>query len=151
MTVTFQHERYSEAFCKELLPLIKANWRESSSYEAGIEVDPSFPRYQKLDAADVCVCFTARDDGKLVGYVVYIVTASRKHRAVLCGFGEALYMGPEHRGHGPQLLTAAHQALIARGVRRLGWLVDEGSTLQQYLIACEFYRDEVMMEKKLCA
>jgi GNAT superfamily N-acetyltransferase len=147
--ISIQRERYSERICAELLPLVRANWAESPSCEPGLEVDPDFERYRKLDEADILLCFTAREGEELIGYVIYVVSTSRRHRTVLCGYGEAFYIKPDYRGHGPQLLRAAHQALIARGVRRLGWLVDEESTLARLLLKCEFHRDEIMLEKKL--
>jgi len=149
MTITYQRERHSDTLCAELLPLLRANWRESPSYEVGLDVDPDFPRYAQLDQADVLLCFTARQGEELIGYVIYIVTPSRRHRTVLCGYGEALYLKPDFRGHAPELLRTAHTALIKRGVSRLGWMVNEGSTLHQLLVACGFYPDEIMMEKKL--
>jgi GNAT superfamily N-acetyltransferase len=146
---SIQQEHYSEAICTEMLPLVQRNWRESTSYEEGLEADPDFARYKRLDDAGMCLCLTARAEGRLVGYVVFIVSTSTHHKTVLCGAGDALYLEPEFRGHAAELLRQAEQMLRARGVRRLGWPVDEGSPLRKLLKSFDFHDDEIVMEKVL--
>jgi len=147
--ISYGWEHYSEALCQEMLPLLRANWRESSSYEEGIEADPDFERYRKLDAAGMCLCITAREEGRLVGYVVYVVTHSTHHKTIMCGIGDAAYTDPQHRGVGNQLLKIAEKHLKVAGVTRIGWTVDPRSRMHGLLLEDGYVPDEVIMEKRL--
>jgi GNAT superfamily N-acetyltransferase len=147
--IEYERARYSKALCQEMLPLLKANWRESASYEEGIEADPDFERYRKLDAAGMILCITAREAGRLVGYVVYVITHSSHHQTIVCGLGDAIYTDPDHRGVGNELLKLAENRMRAAGVKRLGWSVEEGSRIHRLLVETGFYPDEIVMEKRL--
>ena len=149
MTIEYQVAHYSPELCQEMLPLLQANWRESASYEPGIEADPDFERYRRMDAAGLVMCITAREDRRLVGYVVYIVTHATHHKTILCAMGDAIYTDAEHRGLGPMFLKMTENALRAVGVKRLGWSVERGSRLHGLLLHDGWYEDEIVMEKKL--
>lgn len=144
-------QRYSEEFAKELLPLLRKNWRESPSYEEGLEADPDFEMYRRLDQAGVLLCLTLRDTNtrKLVGYVVYVVSPSTHHRTITVGRGDVMYVETEFRGKAKEMLMTAERFLRARGCKRLGWSVDRDGRLHRLLLSVGFYEDEVILEKKL--
>jgi hypothetical protein len=144
-------EHYSDEFAKELLPLLRKNWRESPSYEEGVEADPDFEIYRRLDHAGVLLCLTMRDKFRhaLVGYVVYIVSPSTHHRTITVGRGDVMYVEIEYRRYAKEMLNTAERFLRSRGVKRLGWSVTRDSNLHRMLLAVGFYEDEVVLEKKL--
>jgi GNAT superfamily N-acetyltransferase len=144
-------ERYSEEFARELLPLLRKNWRESPSYEEGLEADPNFEMYRRLDQAGVLLCLTLRDDtdARLLGYVVYIVSPSTHHRTITVGRGDVMFIENGHRAKAKEMLNTAEKFLRGRGVRRLGWSVDRDGSLHRLLLSVGFYEDEVVLEKKL--
>lgn len=142
-------EHYSEAFAKELLPLLRKNWQESPSYEPDLEVDPNFDVYRQLDEAGVLLCITLRDGVRLVGFVVYIVSPSVHHRSMMVGRGDVMYIEPPYRGQSKELLSTAEHLLRAHGVKRLGWAVTNGGSLYKLLRAIGFRDDEIVLEKNL--
>lgn len=144
-------QRYSEEFAKELLPLLRKNWRESPSYEEGLEADPDMELYRRLDQAGVLLCLTLRafEDRRLVGYVVYIVSPSTHHRTITVGRGDVMYIEPRYRKHAKEMLMTAERFLRARGCKRLGWAVNQNGSLHRMLLSVGFYEDEIVLEKKL--
>jgi hypothetical protein len=149
--VSIQRERYSDALCAELLPLLKDNWVRTESYIGELEIDPAFEKYKKLDEMDMVTCFTARSGGVLVGYVIYFTNFSLHHKTVKTGHGDMIYVR-EARGLGTvvfRLLDAAETDLRARGVVYMGWFVHKDGKLHQILKKRGYKEDELVMEKKL--
>jgi hypothetical protein len=149
--ITIQRERYSEALCQELLPLLKDNWVRTESYIGELDVDPAWDKYQRLDALDMVVCFTARLAGLLVGYVIYFTNFSLHHRTVKTAHGDMIYV-KDMTGLGRvvfALLTAAEEDLRARSVMYIGWFVHQDSVIRRILESRGYVADELVMEKKL--
>jgi GNAT superfamily N-acetyltransferase len=147
--IAFTQEHYSLELGLELLPLVRRNWRESPSYEEGVDADPDFERYRRLDEAGACLFLSARDAGTLIGYVVFFVLQSPHHKSLLVAHGDAFYVLPEHRGHGLALYRKAEAMLRERGVKRVGFTVDIGSYLHQLLGSVGYRNDELVVEKIL--
>jgi hypothetical protein len=151
--VTVQRERYSEALCAELLPLLKDNWVRTKSYIGELEINPDFEKYKKLDALDMVTCITARRHGVLVGYAIFFDNFSLHHRTVHTGHGDMIYV-KEERGLGRvvfDLLEASEAHLRAKGVWCHGWFVHKDSAFYRILKSRGYVDDEIVMEKKLCA
>lgn len=150
--VFIQRERYSDALAQEILPLLRQNWRESESYKPEIEIDPDFARYRYLDEHDMLLVYTARCASRLVGYAIWYVVTSFNYKGFKDGglksaHGTALYVEPDWRGHGAQLLRQSEGVLRARGIQRFYWFVPPASYLRKILEACGYAADEVLMEK----
>lgn len=149
MELAFTQEHYSFELECELIPLTRRNWRESPSYEEGIDADPDFARYKRIDEAGACLFLAARDEGRLVGYAVFFIAHSVHHQTMLVAHGDALYMLPEYRGHGLGLYRQAEAMLKERGVKRIGFSVDRDSYLHMLLRSVGYRDDEIMVEKDL--
>lgn len=147
--IAFAQEHYSFELECELLPLTRRNWRESPSYEEGIDADPDFARYRKIDEAGACLFLAARDEGRLVGYAVFFVMQSPHHQTLCVAHGDALYVLPEYQGAGVGLYRRAEAMLKERGVKRVGFQVDIGSKLHRFLTAEGYRDDEITVEKDL--
>lgn len=148
--IDIQQEHYSEQLKAELMPLLHRNWRESGSYEEGLEVDPNWPVYEKLDKLGVCQFLTARIEGVLVGYANFFISPSLHHRTVKAGMGDALYTLPEVAGAvAVRLVRESERRLKLAGVTRMGWWSFEGSRHQKILMIMGYEGDERMMEKVL--
>lgn len=150
-SIVISQEHYSPAFWAELAPLIERNWAESESYEPAIPVDPDVERYRKLDAAGALQCLTARLDGLLVGYAVFMVAYSIHHRTLLCAHGDAVYMLPQLGRYDAvvALIDEAEARLSEMGVKRLAWWCEPQSKLARILASLGYKPDEVLMEKVL--
>lgn len=145
-----EQEHYSESLRRELLPHLQANWRESPSYEPGIEADPDWERYKLLDEAGAVLCVTCRNDADmLLGYIIVLAFRSMHHRTIYCAQGDAFYVLPEHRHHAAALYRHAEDLLVQGGVTRIGWPVVFNSPLHELLVSLGFVEDEMLLEKRL--
>lgn len=117
MALTFQEERLSECL-EEAKPLLAKHWQEIALHKDTIPLAPDYPRYFQLEREQkLCVC-TARHDGKIVGYAVYIYDR-QLHYPVFWAESDIFYVDPECRrprvAH--RLLQFAEESLKRRGVR----------------------------------
>jgi GNAT superfamily N-acetyltransferase len=115
--VAFQREQ-AAALWDEILPLLEAHWREITHYpDIALDVDRAL--YEKLDSMGMLRCFTARVDGRLVGYAAYLVKANLHYRQSLQANQDVLYLAPEYRRSriGSHMLLYADEQLRAEGVQ----------------------------------
>ena len=62
-----------------------------------IKLDPNWEEYGRLDAAGILRIFTARDNGKLVGYFVLMVSQSVHYKAHKFATNDILFVLPDSR------------------------------------------------------
>jgi len=114
---TYQRESF-EAVFPEALPLLEAHWQElGSAPEEALNVN--LPLYQQADANESLRVFTARLDGKLVGYSAIFV-----HNGIHCAHQkqatqDVFYVMPEYRGGmiGTRLIKTAEECLWCEEVQ----------------------------------
>lgn len=71
-----------------------------------LEID--IETYKKIEIAGMLRVFTARIDGKLVGYCVYMVMPSIFRKSLVISHENALYVRPENRNSGLALRLKAY-------------------------------------------
>lgn len=118
--ITFQTEPWSD-FEEEGAALCVRHWEEIALNKDAIKLDPDWQRYRRIDAEGLLSVTTAREEGKLVGYQVYIVTPHLHYKSSLTALSDVLYLAPEHRQGttGIRLMKAAEEALVKRGVQKV--------------------------------
>ena len=114
MTVYFQRESVEDVR-HEIAPLLELHWFEIAHY-SDITLDPDWTFYESSPAVRV---FTARDDGRLVGYAVFFVSTNKHYRQSLQAVQDILFLLPEYRSRtvGPRLIIYADEELQAEGVQ----------------------------------
>lgn len=133
---TFQLESV-EKWAAECEPLVYAHWQE-----LGLDLDLEIaPDYSKMKALEDFGCFkviTARDDGKLVGYLLAVFSVHLHYRSSPPMFiVDAYYIAPAYRdGTGARLIRFAETA-----ARRLG-------AIKMYL-SCKVHRDHTKLFEAL--
>lgn len=126
--ITFQLEAV-EKWAAECTPLVRAHW-----LELGLDLDLEIaPDYAKMKALEDLGCFkviTARDNGRLVGYLLAVFSVHLHYKNSPPMFiVDAYYVSPECRkGTGTRLIRFAETA-----ARRLG-------AIKMYL-SCKIHRD----------
>lgn len=115
--VSVYEERLSDLW-DEMQDLLEAHYREISRYP-DIALAPDQSRYAALEKAGRLRTYTARDEGRLVGYAVFIVTTGLHYRHSLQAKQDVIYLDPSLRGAGAglKLLRCADEALAAEGVQ----------------------------------
>jgi hypothetical protein len=80
----------------ELAPLLEQHWREVAFYP-DIALAPDTSRYEALEDAGVLRCFTARQEGKLVGYSFYFVTQHLHYVGSKMAQQDVIFVEPSKR------------------------------------------------------
>lgn len=127
----------------EALPLMRAHWDEVA-YDAK-PFDPFVAGYLALDAAGAMRLYTARVDGKLVGYVCFTVAPCMNHQTEIHAHEAGTYLAPEARkgGAARAFLEHAEAALVAEGVREIHYRVPtRHMTLGKILMRRGFTHDD---------
>lgn len=83
-------------FIAEAFPLLTEHWQEVSHYQ-DIPLDPDLRRYQTSEDSGMLRIYTARVDGKLVGYSVFIVNYNAHYAGSLQAQQDVLFVHPDYR------------------------------------------------------
>jgi len=94
--ITFQKEPLFP-FVDEALALFKEHYEEIAERTDVIELDPDLDRYKTLENAKILEVHTARDDGKLVGYSLWMVVNHLHYKKSVTASSDILYIHPDYR------------------------------------------------------
>ena len=113
----YQPERVSDLW-EEAMPLLESHWREVAHYQ-DIELKPDIETYAKLEATGQLRCYTARDSGRLIGYVVFFVRPNPHYCTSLQATQDVLFLVTQARrgSTGVKLIRYAEQKLKAEHVQ----------------------------------
>ena len=98
--ITFARESWSGETLSEVKQLLPMHWREMAQRQGDIPLDPNFVAYETLFKAGFATIFTARVDGKLVGYIIFIVTPRHMHYDHRWAKDDTIWIHPDHRNIG---------------------------------------------------
>lgn len=114
--MNFQREKLSLDLFDEMLPLLLKHYKEIAHFQ-DIPLDPDYDTYIKMEEIDLVRCYTARDNGELVGYAVYFVKANIKYRSSKQATQDVLYIDPNKRGFGHRFILWCDRQLKEEGVQ----------------------------------
>jgi GNAT superfamily N-acetyltransferase len=92
----YQQEFYHQVK-KELPDLIKLHWEEIALNKDVIKLNPDWEAYQEGEKQNKNKCFTARHDGKLVGYFVVCVHRNLHYKDHLYATNDIIFLHPDYR------------------------------------------------------
>lgn len=112
-----QAEQVSDLW-DEAEPLLQAHYEEIAHYQ-DIPLYPDKEAYQRLEDQGQLRCYTLRDGGHLVGYVVFIVRRGLHYRTSIQANQDVLFVLPAARYGlaGVRLIKEAERRLAAEGVQ----------------------------------
>lgn len=115
--LTMQRERPHELL-DEARPLFEAHFQEIAHYQ-DIPLDINEEVYLSLEESGMLRCFTARYNGELVGYCVFLIRHSPRYSSSLQANQDILYVDKTRRGAliGKRLLDYGKERLKAEGVQ----------------------------------
>lgn len=99
MTITFQAETFDQLF-PDIQPLLSQHWAEVALYQDAIPLDPDFTGYKRACDAGVIRLYTARLDGKLIGYAPFVVVPRHLHYNHRWAKDDIVWIHPDHRNFG---------------------------------------------------
>lgn len=97
--ITYQVESVIESR-NEFHELFEFHWEEIARHKDTIKLNPDYEAYQRLEEAQVLRVVTARDEGKLVGYIANMVTPNLHYKDHLMATNDVLYLHPDYRRGG---------------------------------------------------
>lgn len=116
--VCFAVEPFKAAYA-EARPLMVRHWNEIAKNKHLMRLNPDLKRYEMI--GDKLLLVTARANGALVGYFLWIIVTHSHYQHVLVAEEDLHYLLPEFRRGmtGYLLLKAACRAAIERGAELL--------------------------------
>ena len=106
---------------REAEPLLQQHWEEIALNKDIIKLNPDWRAYAELDRVNALRVFTARKDGKLVGYFVVIVSKALHYADHLFANNDIIFLTkPARKGlTGLKLIKFAIESLQAEGITKL--------------------------------
>lgn len=96
MTITFATETVAEVQA-DIEPLLALHYDELCASKEWMALAPDWDRYIALENMDRLLAFTARDDGKLIGYSVFFVDVHIHYRGNLIANNDVIFVHRDYR------------------------------------------------------
>ena len=84
----------------ELKPYFPIHWKQLGLFQNKMPLDPDYDEYLRRDALGMWTLATVRDDGNLVGYVVFSVARGMHYKSTLVAIMDSIFLEDSTRGHG---------------------------------------------------
>lgn len=95
--ITYQVERVGEVM-EEMRELNLLHWKEIATHKHIKKLNPDYDRYFGLEKLDMLRIFTARYEGRLVGYFISLLAPHMHYKELNVALNDILYILPIHRG-----------------------------------------------------
>lgn len=117
----FQEETIDDVLAGEYKALFEKHYHEIAWQPDAIPLKPDYEMYGKLNKLGIVVNYAVREEGKLLGYAVWIVKTHMHYTTTLFAKNDILYIDPDFRGSmlGIRLLQFCEEELKKRGVKVL--------------------------------
>ncbi len=144
----YQQEKLN-AVKDECLPLIEKHWEEIAINQDNIKLKPDWNTYNKLESLGMFKVYTARVDGKLVGYFTIVVTKGLHYADHLFAATDLIYISPEYRKGraGYSLIKFAEEQLKKDGVSVLVINTKDHSPFDKLLERMDYSLAERLYQK----
>lgn len=110
-------------FWNEAQELFKLHYQEIAQNKNAIKLEPDTDKYIAMFGLNCLRVYTARDNGKLIGYGVFVVDTHLHYLNSLTAESDLLYIHPDYRKgmDGYKLIKFCHAQLHGSGVQRIMW------------------------------
>lgn len=115
--LTFATESVDEVR-HDIEPLLALHYDELCMHKEVMELAPDWDRYYALENANRLLAFTARDDGRLVGYSVFFVDVHIHYKGNLTAVNDVIFLHKDYRSGtrgGTQLIDYSERSLKQLG------------------------------------
>lgn len=117
MPITYQQDSVVN-FIGEAKALLELHWQEIAVNKDYIKLNPDWDTYLSLEEIGMLKLFTARDDGKLIGYFAVICRNHLHYKDHLFAVNDVIYLHQDYRKGliGARLIKFAEKCLKDDGV-----------------------------------
>lgn len=118
--ITYQVEVFTDII-DEIKDLIPLHWDEVACNKDVIKLDPDWEQYKLLVALGKIHMVTVRDDKKLVGYFITVITNDLHYRTVVTATTDIFFLLKEYRKGfaGYKLFKILEDTLKCKGVTKI--------------------------------
>jgi hypothetical protein len=148
--ITIQQEILFDIF-DEMQELTRLHYEEIALHKEAIPLDPMWEEYATLERIGRLVIFTARDEGKLIGYGFFFINQHMHYARTKIAINDVLFLHPDYRKGtmaGIRLIRFCEQQLAQMAVDKITWHIkvkhDWGAILDRM-----GYADEDIVKGKM--
>lgn len=111
-------QEFIDDIYEDCQPLIAQHWKEIALNQDKIKLNPNWDAYRALEGIGAFRIFTARDNGKLVGYFAVFVEPNLHYQDHLFARNDVLFLHEDYRKGfcGVRLIRFAEKCLKDDGV-----------------------------------
>lgn len=147
-------EYSKECLCdvvNEVEPLLQLHYEELTLSKDRVKLDPDWERYANMEHAGSFHVFTARDDGRLIGYSAFFLAKHIHYRSLVVANNDVLYLHPDYRCGmtGIRLIRSSETGMKALGAAKITWHAKYSNDLKQILIRMGYADEEAILGKML--
>jgi len=148
MSIVFGKELLCEAV-HEADELLRLHYEELTLNKHRVKLDPIWDSYASLEAAGRFHIFTAREDGRLIGYSAFFVNRHLHYADLTTALNDVLFLHPDHRlgMTGIRLLKFCEAELKKLGAQKVCWHAKLNTSLIPILTRMGYATEEVSMAK----
>jgi len=146
-TLTFQQEKIQDIY-DEMLPIFIAHYHEIAHYK-DIKLEPNVAEYFKMEDAGFLKAYTAREDGELIGYAVYLVRHNLHYKSSLQAQQDIIYISKEKRGFGKDFIKFCDDELRKMGVQVVRQHIKFAHDWSKVLERMGYEKEDMLLSKRL--
>lgn len=94
--ITYQSEMLDDV-AEEIMPLLELHYEEFAAHKDHIKLAPDWNRYRQMEFLGKMIIFTARDQGKIIGYAAFFLDTLMHYRDTRVAFNDAIYLHEDYR------------------------------------------------------
>lgn len=99
LKISYQEDKLSDIL-EEMKPMLKKHWEELANNKDIRDLDPDYPMYLAMNDMDILKIYTVKEDGKLIGYSIWIIANHLHYKTWKYAVSDVYYLGPEYRKTG---------------------------------------------------
>lgn len=144
-------ELFSDKFIEEIKPLLELHYEELTLHKEHIKLNPDFARYKTLADAGIVKIITARDQGHLVGYSIWIVNTNLHYQDAKMANNDVLFLHPDYRKGrtGIKLIKESERILKDQGVIKILWHIKHAKDFRNILYRLGYADEDIIVGKIL--
>lgn len=98
------------------------------------ELDPDWDRYALLENNNSLIIFTARLDGKLIGYNIFFLSMSLHYKTQYVATQNLIFIHPDNRGFGKYFIFYSDEKLKEIGVKKIFYILKAANDWSEKLL-----------------
>jgi GNAT superfamily N-acetyltransferase len=84
----------------EMKPIFDLHWDEVAIHKENIKLNPDYDRYLQMANDGSIKAYIARENGKLIGYAIFIISYNLHYKDHVYAHNDIVYLSKDYRGSG---------------------------------------------------